>query len=88
MEATKSYILANLNNESLLSVGHLCDHDCEVHFKKNDCDVLHDNQVILKGIQNFYDGLYDINLPTPKPIKNVAASKKNLIMLLNKTKLN
>ena len=75
-EATKAYILSNLKNESLLSVGQLCDHDCKVHFEKSDCDILHNNQTILKGTRNFYDGLYDIKLPILNSIENVATSSK------------
>ena len=41
--ATQAYILSNLSNESLLSVGQLCDNNCEVLFKKNNCDIWHKN---------------------------------------------
>ena len=39
LAATRSYILSNLSNKLMLSVGQLCDNDCKVLFKKNNCDV-------------------------------------------------
>ena len=62
MNAKQAYILPNLTNKSLLSVGQLCNNNCTVEFGKYFCDIKHKNQLILKGTRNFNDGLYGIEL--------------------------
>ena len=46
--AQTAYSFPNLNNESLLSVGQLCDDDCEVLFDKKKVQILKNNKIILQ----------------------------------------
>ena len=80
--AQKAYILPNLTNVSLVSVGQLCDNHCTVEFNKYFCDIKHKNNLILKGTRNFMDGLYDIDLNNPIP----STTKLNYIIHNDKTK--
>ena len=68
IEAQLAYILPHLTNESLLSVGQFCDYDCNVLFRKRACYIAWNNQIILQGLWNCFDGLWDITLPTTKAI--------------------
>jgi hypothetical protein len=67
----KVKILPQLRSASLISVGKLCDDGCTVHFDNNKMNVHKNNQIIMSGIQNHEDGLYDI------PIAKVHVSKNN-----------
>ena len=64
--ATTVFILPKLTNESLLSVSQLCDNDCSVQFHKNNCDIIHNNKIIMKDTRNFNDSLYDIKFSSSK----------------------
>ena len=80
----KALSFPNLTNESLLSVGQLCNDNCEVKFDKNTVTVLKNEKVILKGKRNIRDNLYDINLlqnQVTKPVQN----KINYIIRRDKT---
>ena len=83
LAATKAYILPNLTNESLLSVGQLCDHNCTVEFNNFFCDIKHKNKLILQGLRNFKDGLYDIDMNQPVSVQSTI----NYVVHLDKTKL-
>ncbi len=60
------FIPPHLINESLLSEGQFCDYDCDVLFRKWACYIAWNNQIILQGLRNRFDGLWDITLPTTK----------------------
>ena len=47
--ATEGHIVPGIQTHSLLSVSKMCESDCEVHFKKNRCNVTKDDTVILSG---------------------------------------
>ena len=64
--AQLAYILPHLTNEWLLTVGQFCDYDCDVLFRKRACYIAWNNQIILQGLRNRFDGLWDITLPTIK----------------------
>ena len=72
-------IFPHLTNESLISVGQLCDDGCIVFFTKNDFAVLKNNRLLFKGLRNKQDGLWDFNstsLPkTPHQVNYII--KKN-----------
>ena len=55
-----SFLLPGMKNESLLSVGQLCDQGCIAVFTKNDLQVFHNNKKILHGHRNITDGLWDV----------------------------
>ena len=58
----KTLIFPNLKNESLLSIGQLCDQNCRAIFDKYKMHILKDNQIILQGDRDGTDGLWKINL--------------------------
>ena len=73
--AKTATILPNLKSSSLVSLGQICDDNCTVVMdksklvatKSNKIKVSYKNQdVLLKGIRNPTDGLYDVNIPTRK----------------------
>ena len=65
--ATKALIYPDLMNESLLSIGQLCDDDCCAIFDKKKMYVIKENKVILQGDRNQRDRLWDVILPSKSP---------------------
>ena len=63
--AKKVHIIPKLSSSSLISMGQLCDDDCDVHLRKEDMDVKKDNKVIIRGLRNKFDGLWDIEFKNP-----------------------
>lgn len=49
---------------NLISVGQLCDSDCTAIFKKQNCAIIHNKKVILKGTRNKRTGLWYVLLIT------------------------
>ena len=56
----KAYSFPNLKNESLISVGQLCDDGCEIVFNKTAVKIIKNSKVILEGSRSEKDKLYDI----------------------------
>ena len=83
-KATSAAVFENLHSASLLSVGQLCDDDCQVTFDKKHMNVYKDNKNILTGTQNKNDGLWDVQLPqsAPLPQANVIIRKYTSIKTL------
>ena len=71
--ATKSLVYPAITNESLLSIGQLCDNDCIALFNKSSLHIFKDDKIIIKGTRNTKDGLWDVpfhtkqNLPSSTP---------------------
>ena len=84
-EGTKVYVFPHLTNESLISVGQLCDDGCIVFFTQNHFYVTKNDQLIIKGNRNPSDGLWDFN-KTINPLQN-NTNNVNYIITKNKTKL-
>ena len=61
--AQTALIYPDLNNESLLSIGQFCVDDCLALFTKKNVYIIKDDAVILNGVRNRTDGLWDIQLP-------------------------
>ena len=59
-------ILPQLTSASLISIGKLCDNNCQVTFDKSKMCLYKNNQEIMRGIRNPTDGLWDIPLPSRK----------------------
>ena len=80
--------MPKLTNESLISIGHFCDNDCEVLFKRFECIISHNNQQILQGIRNHIDGLWDLPLrnKTIEITKHKQQHTLNYIISNDKTK--
>ena len=82
-------VFPGLSNESLLSIGQVCDDCCVAIFTKNRVYVVKDNDLIMHGQQNHTDDLWNIQLPAHQ--RNIVqASPKssclNYIITKDKTK--
>ena len=72
LRVQKAHIIPNLNSSTLLSVGQLCDNNCDVIFQKDQVHVLHKtpevktlltrHPPILLGHRNHTNGLWDMDL--------------------------
>ena len=58
----QAIVLKGLSNSFLLSIGQLCDNDCIAIFDKRHLHVYKWGQCVLKGMRNWLDGLWDINI--------------------------
>ena len=59
-DAKNTMILPKLTSSNLISLGQLCDDDCEIILNKNIMKAMKNNKVILEGYRNKKDGLWDI----------------------------
>ena len=57
---TSALIYPGLTNESLLSIGQLCDQGCVAIFDKYKLHILRHGKQILTGDRNLKDGLWDV----------------------------
>ena len=69
-KASQAHILPGLTNSSLLSIGQLCDDGCIAIFHKLHLNIYKNAQLVLYGMRNFKDGLWDVKLPTHTPATN------------------
>ena len=69
--AKTEMILPNLCSASLISMGQLCDDGCNVLFNKHVLVVMKNKRVVLRGIRNRRDNLWDI------PIQKRSISPQN-----------
>ena len=58
--ASTAMILPSLKSASLISIGQLCDDNCEVFLNKTSLVAVKNDDIILEGIRNPTDGLWDI----------------------------
>ena len=58
--AKMAMILPNLRSASLISMGQLCDDGCDVFFNKHVLLVIKNKNIVLRGIRNRRDNLWDI----------------------------
>ena len=82
-EALKANILPNLKSASLVSLGQLCDDNCDIALNKKSIRVYKNNKEIMQGPRNYSDGLWDIHIPTQKGITQQSMS---VIIQKSKTK--
>ena len=68
-------VLPSLHN-SLLSIGQLCDDNCIAVFHKRYFFLLKNLKVLLRGLRNFSDGLWDVTLPHHKPTPTTKSHKQ------------
>ena len=64
--AKTAKILPQLGSASLISLGQLCDDDCNITLTKHKLVARKANEVILEGYRNFRDGLLDIPVAKTK----------------------
>ena len=81
-QASEVLIFPHLKNESLISIGQLCDDNCIVIFTKDNFFVTKMGKCLFQGSRNKEDGLWDWN----QHIKN-KGNKINYIISKNKNKL-
>jgi hypothetical protein len=82
-EATQAHVFPALKSASLVSIGQLCDVDCEARFRKKDLQIYNNKQqLILTGERNDQDGLWDIDMNTT----NRQEQTVNAILRLDQTK--
>ena len=66
--------MKDLRSATLLSVGQLCDDKCTIVLDKQNATIYKNNKVVLSGVRNLQDGLWDIKLPVihlPKPSRQL-----------------
>ena len=82
--STKAHVFQELQSASLLSVGQLCDSDCDAVFSKHDLKI-YDNKkrIILRGARNFTDGLWDVKLNIPQ--QTSVQHTVNAVLKIDKT---
>ena len=81
--ASEVLIFPHLTNESLLSIGQLCDDNCIIIFTKTNFFVTKNGRFLFQGSRNKQDGLWDLHGSTQTPIPPQA----NYIISKDKTKL-
>ena len=84
-QATMARIFPALKNSSLLSIGQLCDEDCLALFSKYHLIITKDNEIILKGVRNPTNGLWDVPFQTTIP-NTTSYESINAIINKNQTK--
>ena len=77
--ASKALVFPGLQNESLLSIGKLCDNNCTEILTKDSVFVMKDEDLIMHGKQNHMDKLWDIKLPSHQPNISPSTPKLNCI---------
>ena len=78
--ATKTYLLKDLNNIHIFPLCQLCDNGCHILLKKKKLYVCKKKDLLLQGYRNHADGLWDITLTQKIPIKiNALIFQKNQI---------
>ena len=73
-KAKQAKILPNLQSSSLISLGRLCDDDCKVELTKQNLIVTKNNKVVLQGVRNHVDKLWDI------PIQKTVLQSNNCVI--------
>lgn len=85
-QARKAFILPGLSNHSLLSIGTLCDADCEAKFTKTQVIISHNQQPILQGWRDMKTSLWNIPLTnnnnnhTIQAILPVSTKKTHIVL--------
>ena len=65
-DARRTQVFKKITNASLISIGQLCDNDCEAKFTKKEMQVVSKNGTkVLQGTRNLTDGLWDVTIPAP-----------------------
>ena len=79
----KAHVLPGMTNESLLSVGQLCDKGYKAIFTKDNLHIKKGHKTIIEGKRNLKDGLWDIPFPTKTQDTRLFV---NYVVTKNKTK--
>ena len=85
--AKKAHVFRDLKSASLVSLGQLCDDNCNIILDTNTIKVFKEKTLILTGTRNPRDGLWDIPLkPKHLQITQPSVHKLNVILRKDKTK--
>ena len=76
----QALVYPHLLNESLLSIGQLCDEGCIAIFDKHNLSILKNGHIILSGKRNWSDGLWDV------PFTTTGSQKINYIISRDRNK--
>jgi hypothetical protein len=70
------HIVPDLHNLSLLSIGQLCDADCDVQFNKHTVTVIYDSQIVLQGSGTPDTKLWHVSMkcPTDHALTSIGAT--------------
>ena len=84
----QALVYPHLTNESLLSIGQLCNQGCIAIFEKEHLYIMKNGKLILKGVRNLQDGLWDVpfqenKIDTINYIINKDQSKTDLAQYLH-----
>ena len=91
-QAKTSTILKDLNSSSLISLGQLCDDNCQVLLTKKNIHIVKNNKIVIQGQHNMNDGLWDIPVSqSPEstkltPITNVAQPQQHKLGVIIRKK--
>ncbi len=75
MKAQIAKVRPSLKNNSLLSIGQLCDANCIAIFNKRKNVILKNFNVLSTGIRNFKDGLWEIKQPQNTAQSTICSTK-------------
>ena len=83
----QAYVLPTLTNTSLLSIGQLCNDNCIAIFTKEKMLIIQQGQIILTGMRNYTDGLWDVlcKKSSQQAHKYTATNKLNVLTSHDKT---
>ena len=86
IDAREANIIPKLSSSSLISLGQLCDDDCNIILHKKVLLAVKNDEIVLKGYRNYNDGLWDIpvakctiaptNYPSPPTHAGMYKSKE------------
>ena len=68
--ARRTAVFDNLHSSSLISLGQLCDDNCDIVLTKTDLKVIKNNKIVLSGFRNHNDGLWDIPIRQNSQVKS------------------
>ena len=85
--AKQAHVLPALTNTSLLSIGQLCNDDCIAIFTKTKMYILKQGQIILTGMRNYTDGLWDVICKQSQQtsLNHTTTNKLNILTSRDKT---
>ena len=98
-KAKEAIVLPQLQSSSLISLGQLCDDNCNIQLNKKELKVYKNNELVMKGFRNQSDGLWDIpivtklqddnyKMPPTHPSIYMATSYKSTTSTLSNSKQN
>ena len=79
-KASEVLIFPYLRNESLISIGQLCDDDCIIIFTKRKFFVKKNGHCLFQGMRNKHDGVWDLKQT------RAATQRKNMNYIISKNK--